>query len=201
MEIKGKPLAEEHTKLSLDYRMRGEMSHALIEAYGQAEMPPAAKIKDVAQYVEDYWQGIRLENYETEVFDGNSEFEKDKVEYVYAIGGENCIKDLVSWEELEFYCTVMRLTCAGLEELTKVCLEAEAWGSLEAYLALTRGYFYLVLYSDNHVDYAGFMCSYGGFSILEKMLGCFFAGYKPDVRYEYGEKYAYLLYKIGYLEC
>ena len=77
MEIKGKPLAEEHTKLSLDYRMRREMSHALIEAYGQAEMPPAAKIKDVAQYVEDYWQGIRLENYETEGFDSNSEFEKD----------------------------------------------------------------------------------------------------------------------------
>ena len=119
MEIKGKPLAKEHTKLRLDYRIRGDISDALIEAYCKAEMPPAAKVKDVAQYVEDYWHGIRLENYETETLDNNSEFEKDKVEYVYAIGGENCIKDLVPWIELEFYCTVMRLTCDSLEEVTK----------------------------------------------------------------------------------
>ena len=201
MEIKGKPLAKEHTKLRLDYRIRGDISDALIEAYCKAEMPPAAKVKDVAQYVEDYWHGIRLENYETETLDNNSEFEKDKVEYVYAIGGENCIKDLVPWIELEFYCTVMRLTCDSLEEVTKTCIESGAWGSLEASLAITRGYLYLVLYSENHEDYAGYMSNTGTFTIMDVMLRYFFTGYKPDIKYEDGECYAYFLNKIGYLEC
>ena len=89
----------------------------------------------------------------------------------------------------------------SLEEVTKTCIESGAWGSLEASLAITRGYLYLVLYSENHEDYAGYMSNTGTFTIMDVMLRYFFTGYKPDIKYEDGECYAYFLYKIGYLEC